>query len=283
MMPPSLIPLMHDATAASFAPSPAYAPPAVFSTGPLLAPFHFGHLITFKLSPTNYMFWRAQVAPLLGSHYLMGYVDGTLPCPPVIVDSVNGLVYNLAHRIWVGQDQANLSSIQGSLTPEVAGMLVFAKTSHEAWTILERSFASQSQARCNTLHRELGECEKLDSTATVFYNKVKALANTLASIGQTITDSEFNSYIINCLDKDYDGLVEIINERTNTNPLMAHEVYSCLVLIEQRIEGRHANRSHGHGSSANAASRGAAVPMVLRLPPRARCPAHLPSRHCPPS
>jgi hypothetical protein len=132
MTPPLPIPPVHDAAAASSAAPPAYAPPAVFSPGPLPAPFHFGHLITVKLSPTNYMFWCAQVAPLLGSHYLMGYVDGTLPCPPVIVDSVNGPVYNPAHRVWVGQDQANLSSIQGSLTPEVAGMLVFAKTSHKA-------------------------------------------------------------------------------------------------------------------------------------------------------
>jgi hypothetical protein len=144
MMPPLPIPLVRDAAAAPSAAPLAYAPPAAFSTGPLPALFHFSHLITIKLSPTNYMFWHVQVAPLLGSYYLMGYVDGTLPCPPVIVDSVNGLVYNPAHHVWVGQDQANLSSIQGSLTPEVPGMLVFAKTSHEAWTILERSFASQS-------------------------------------------------------------------------------------------------------------------------------------------
>jgi histone deacetylase 1/2 len=83
----------------------------------------------------------------------------------------------------MGQDQANLSSIQGSLTPAVAGLIIFAKTSHEAWTILERSFTSQPQARANALCRELGDCEKLDSTATEFYNKVKALADTLASIG----------------------------------------------------------------------------------------------------
>jgi hypothetical protein len=78
-------------------------------------------------------------------------------------------------------------------------------------------------------------------------------------------------------------LVEIINERANTNPLMAHEVYSRLVLTEQRVEARRANRSRGHCASANAAFRRAVVPMVHYLPPRARCPAHLPSRrHHPP-
>jgi hypothetical protein len=102
--------------------------------------------------------------------------------------------------------------------------------------------------------------------AMVFYNKVKALADTLASIGQPLTDSEFNSYIINGLDEDYDGLVEIINKHSNTNLLMVHEVYSCLVLTKQRVEVRRANRSHGHGSSANAASRG---------PQHIWCPASL--------
>jgi hypothetical protein len=60
----------------------AYAPPTVFTTGSLPPPFHFGNLITVKLSPDNYIFWRAQVLPLLGSHYLLGYIDGSLPCPP---------------------------------------------------------------------------------------------------------------------------------------------------------------------------------------------------------
>jgi hypothetical protein len=74
-------------------------------------------------------------------------------------------------------------------------------------------------------------------------------------------------------------LVEIINERANTNPLMAHEVYSCLVLTEQRVKARRANRSRDHSSSANVASRGAATCMVPFQPPWARCPPHLPSRH----
>jgi hypothetical protein len=34
----------------------AYAPPAVFTTGSLPPPFHFGNLITVKLSPDNYIF-----------------------------------------------------------------------------------------------------------------------------------------------------------------------------------------------------------------------------------
>jgi hypothetical protein len=197
------------------------------------------------------------------------------------VDSVNGPVYNPAHRVWTGQDQANLSAIQGSLTPEVAGMLVFAKTSHEAWTILERSFASQSQARSSALRRQLGECEKLDGTATAFYNKVKSIADTLASIGQPLTDTEFNSYIVNGLDEEYDGLVEIINERGNTSPMPAHELYSRLVLTEQRVEAR---RTRGRGApSANAAYKGGRGPPGAPSAGSGKSPAAPPPSAPPPA
>lgn len=37
---------------------------------PLQAPFHFAHLLNVKLSPNNYLYWRAQMLPLLRSHYL---------------------------------------------------------------------------------------------------------------------------------------------------------------------------------------------------------------------
>jgi hypothetical protein len=200
----------------------AYAPLAVFTTGSLPPPFHFGNLNTVKLSLDNYTFWRAQVLPLLGSHYLLGYIDGSLPCPPALVNSVNGPVYNPAHRVWMGQDQANLSSIQGSLTPAIAGLIVFAKTSHGALPILERSFASQALA--SALHRELGDCEKFDSTAMELYNKVKALAETLVSIGQPLTDSEINSFIVNGLNEEYDGLV------------ISTHFYSCRHLLGLQVQ-----------------------------------------------
>ncbi|KAK1650635.1 hypothetical protein QYE76_068440 [Lolium multiflorum] len=190
--------------------------------------------------------------PLLRSHYLMGYVDGSLPCPPALVDGVHGPVINPAHRVWTGQDQANLSSIQGYLTPGVAGLVVFAKTSHEAWSILERTFSAQSQARANALHRQLSECEKLDLSVTDYYNKVRELVDTLASIGQPLRDSEFTSYFINGLDEEYDDLVEVVNERAATSPMPAHELYQRLLNTKQRVEARPGRRGHGDSSALTA-------------------------------
>nr|XP_040249587.1 endochitinase A-like [Aegilops tauschii subsp. strangulata] len=154
-------------------------------------PFHFAHLVTVKLSADNYLLWRAQVLPLMRSHYLEGYVDGTLPCPPAMVpvpSAAGGsvMVSNPAHRRWIAQDQAILGAIQSSLTPSVAGMVVFAATSRDAWATLDSSFSSQSLTRSSAIRNQLGEVKKNDLSVTAFFNKVKSLADTLSSIGKPL-------------------------------------------------------------------------------------------------
>ncbi|XP_071683604.1 uncharacterized protein [Lolium perenne] len=256
--PPATPPAPTSAAPGPVAPTVVLPPAAPDAFATLPPPYHFGDHITIKLTPDNYIFWRAQVLLLLRSHYLMGYVDGTLPCPPALIDSVHGPVMNPAHHVWMAQDHANLSSIQGSLSPTVARMVVFATTSCDAWKTLESSFSAQSQARANSLRLELGECEKLDMSAKDYYNKVRGLADTLASIGQPLSDSEFNSYIVNGLDDEYDGLVEVMEDRTT--PMPPHMLYAKLLRTEQRVEARPGRQSDGAHSDplANIAHKGGA-------------------------
>ena len=97
----SYSPLSYGVTAPTAPPSaevyaPVYNPPtppsAVPADSSAPAPFYFAHLIPVKLTPDNYLSWRAQVLPLLRSRYLEGYVDGTLSCPSP---------YHLAYHTWV--------------------------------------------------------------------------------------------------------------------------------------------------------------------------------------
>ncbi|KAK1695648.1 hypothetical protein QYE76_012345 [Lolium multiflorum] len=220
-------------------------------------PFHFAHLLTVKLNADNYLLWRAQVLPLLRSHYLEGFVDGSLPCPPAILqvttaDGAPMVIPNTAHRLWVAQDQAILGAIQSLLTPSVAGMVVFATSSRDAWGTLDSSFSSQSMARSMAIRTKLGEIKKLDSSISTYYNKVKEMADILSSIGQPLRDEEFTSFILNGLDEDYEALVENINGRDTPPP--PRELYARLLNTEQRRL-----KMHPDGPSdvvANAAYRG---------------------------
>jgi hypothetical protein len=47
--------------------------------------YQFSHLITVKLGQDNFLLWRAQIVPLLCSQGLLGFVDGSYPCPPAQV------------------------------------------------------------------------------------------------------------------------------------------------------------------------------------------------------
>ena len=132
------------------------------------SPIHFGRLITIKLTSENYLFWRTQVLPLLRSNLLMGYVDGTHPCPTttILVTPIVGApteIANPKHGVWIQPDQAIPFAVVSSMTVEVIGMVLFASTSREAWTTLESCFASQSTARSMQIRTQLGALRKRDS------------------------------------------------------------------------------------------------------------------------
>jgi hypothetical protein len=48
-------------------------------------PIH--HAVTIKLTQKNFFLWRAQLLPYLRSTNLLGYLDGSLPAPPMQVAS----------------------------------------------------------------------------------------------------------------------------------------------------------------------------------------------------
>ena len=86
------------------------------------------------------------------------------------------------------------------------------------------------------LRSELADIKKLDSSATTYFNKMKVLADTLTSIGQSLSEKEFTDFVIKGLDADYDNLVEAVH---NAKPVMPpHELYSRLLFTEQCVEAR---------------------------------------------
>ena len=225
--------------------------PSVVAGAPVSAPVHFRHLITLKLSAENHLFWRAQVLSHIRSHLLHGYIEGTFKCPPATLTAAGVVSPNPAFAVWIQQDQAIISSFLSSSTIEVQGMIMFARTSAEAWSTLERSFASQSSARSSHIRSELQALKKNDSSAAVYYNKIKALSDTLTSIGQPLRPEEFKFFVVDGLDEEYDSLAQIVLDRDL--PMPAHDLYSRLLATEHRVEGR---RAAGNIHSANVAKTG---------------------------
>ena len=180
-------------------------------------PFHFGNLLTVKLSSDNYLLWRSAILPLMRSHFLMGYIDGSYPCPPerilVQFEGRPAAIPNPEYRAWVMQDQALLSGINSSLTPAVGGLVMFAATAEEAWCTLRDSFDTHSSAQSVHIRGQLQKMEKLNSSVTTYFNKIRALSDSLTAMGQPLRQEDFIAYVLNGLDEDYDNLAENINGR----------------------------------------------------------------------
>lgn len=47
------------------------------------------HFISIKLTHKNFLIWRTQVVPFLHGHDLMGFIEGTLPCPATLGSDVS--------------------------------------------------------------------------------------------------------------------------------------------------------------------------------------------------
>jgi histone deacetylase 1/2 len=130
--------------------------------------------------------------------------------------------------------------------PAVGGMIMFAATSAEAWTIINHTFAAQSSARSSHIRAQLGRAKKLDSSMSIYYTTIQTLADTLASIGQPLHLEEFTNYILDGLDEEYDSIVELALDRND--PMPAHDLYSRLLSTEQRVESRRSSAHQVHAA-----------------------------------
>jgi hypothetical protein len=90
-------------------------------------------------------------------------------------------------------------------TEEIQGIILFATSSADAWSTLQASFISQTISRSMQIRGALQKCKKEDKKVSAYYNEVKALLDSLMSIGQPLTTAEFTGYLMHGLDQDYDS------------------------------------------------------------------------------
>ncbi|GJU49405.1 reverse transcriptase domain-containing protein [Tanacetum coccineum] len=68
---------------------------------------HNSRKFAFTLSPTNYGYWKTMIEPFLITNNLMGYVDGSIPCPSKTLSVTDGATVpkeNPNYPIWISND-----------------------------------------------------------------------------------------------------------------------------------------------------------------------------------
>ncbi|XP_019160486.1 PREDICTED: uncharacterized protein LOC109157061 [Ipomoea nil] len=175
------------------------------------------HFISIKLAYKNYLFWIAQIVPFLDGHDLLGFVDGTNPCPSATLtgdgDSTATAQLNPVHRAWVRQDQALLSMLMSSLSDEVMPLTIGHRTNRAIWTAVVGALASFSRSRGLNLLGQLKTLDQGNMSAADYIGKARVLVEELALAGRPMTLEEQNFYVLQGLRSKFMGLVSSLNVR----------------------------------------------------------------------
>ncbi|KAF5469002.1 hypothetical protein F2P56_013107 [Juglans regia] len=222
------------------------------------APLNLQNLVTIKLTKDNFLLWRAQILPYLRGQQLIGYVDGTIPCPPPTIqitskeDDIIKTSPNPEFSQWYNQDQVILGALMSSLSESIITHMVGLETSKDVWCALERMFSNHARARVVGIRLELSTLKKGNMSMSDYYQRIKTSADTLAAVGEPLRDSEFLTYILAGLDSSYNSIVMSISTRVDQFSL--EDAYAHLLSFELRLEQQNSALDIAIGS-ANVATR----------------------------
>ncbi|RVW43508.1 Retrovirus-related Pol polyprotein from transposon RE1 [Vitis vinifera] len=184
-----------------------------------------------KLNRTNYILWRSQIDNVIFANGFEDFIDGTSVCPE---KELRPGEINPAFVAWRRQDRTILSWIYSSLTPGIMAQIIGHNSSHSAWNALKKIFSSCSRARIMQLRLEFQSTKKGSMSMIDYIMKVKGAADSLAAIGEPVSEQDQIMNLLGGLGSDYNAVVTAINIREDKISLEA--VHSMLLAFEQRLE-----------------------------------------------
>lgn len=168
------------------------------------------NLVSTKLDRHNYLLWQSQFEPLLLSHDLMGFVDGTNEYPEKFLcdkENKKTTTSNPAYIEWNKQDQNLLSWLRATLSEHVLSQVVGLRTSRAVWTTIEQRFASLSRTHTIELKRQLQNLKKGNLSISDYMLKHKNIIDELSTIGHFINESDQVTHILDGIPEEYDLVV----------------------------------------------------------------------------
>ncbi|XP_011032772.1 PREDICTED: uncharacterized protein LOC105131470 [Populus euphratica] len=161
------------------------------------------HMITIKLSATNYLLWKSRLIPLLDYQNLLSFVDGSLSQPTA--SSENSSSTNPKFLEWKAKDQQILSLLLSSLSEEAMAVTLGLTTSRDVWLALERVFSHGSKTRERRLKVELPLMKKGSQTVAEFSGDFKNLCDQLLAIGRPVDETDNSQWFLRGLGTDFSG------------------------------------------------------------------------------
>ncbi|KAJ8636441.1 hypothetical protein MRB53_010708 [Persea americana] len=164
-------------------------------------------LVSVKLENHNCLLWRSQFLPVLRTHGMLGFVDGSNPCPDEFIASSSNQILkevNPQFLTWIQQDQVVLCLINATLLEGVLAHVIELQTSRDVWLALERRFASLSHSYIIQLKSQLQSIKKGPLSIDDYVKKIKHIVDSLAACEEMnldftssgLTDTVFTAMVV---------------------------------------------------------------------------------------
>ncbi|KAL8493500.1 hypothetical protein ACS0TY_024640 [Phlomoides rotata] len=162
------------------------------------------HMVTVKLTSTNYLLWYTQAYPLLFSQKFLAYVDGfSFPPTKVKIAASGSASPNPDYTKWYLNDQIIRVFLSSTLSEEALSVVIGCTSSREIWDTLATTFNRPSKARELRIRDELQFLKKGARSVTEYGSTFKNLCDQLSAMGRPLDATDQSHWFLHGLGSEF--------------------------------------------------------------------------------
>ncbi|KAM1640052.1 hypothetical protein ACFXTN_009258 [Malus domestica] len=170
--------------------------------------------VNVKLDETNYLAWHFQMELLLERHIIIGFVDGSIPCPAQFCHDSSGdsatRVQSDDYKVWKMHDKALMQLITATLSLVAISCAIGSTSSKELWSLFREQFSIVTRTSIFQLKSELQTIKKGSDSITVYLEKIKEAWDLLFAAGVFFYDDDIVILTLNGLPAEFNTIRSMI-------------------------------------------------------------------------
>ena len=139
-----------------------------------------------------------------------------------------------AYTEWEEQDSLLCTWILSTISPSLLSRFVLLRHSWQVWDEIHSYCFTQMKTRSRQLRSELRSITKGSRTVTEFIARIRAISESLASIGDPVSHRDLIEVVLEALPEEFDPIVASVNVKSEVVSL--DELGSQLLTQESRNE-----------------------------------------------
>ncbi|KAM1561746.1 hypothetical protein ACFX1Z_004837 [Malus domestica] len=201
--------------------------------------------VTVKLDESNYLVWHFQMQLLLEGHGILGFVDGSTPCPirftrstssgsEVDSQGTTSQTESDDYKIWKMHDRALMQLITATLSPSAVSCVIGSTSAQDLWTRLKEQFSIVTRASIFQMKSALQNIKKGNDSISLYLQRIKEARDYLSAAGVPFDDDDIVILTLNGLSSEYNTIRSIIRGRDHV--ISIKDLRSQLLAEEAMLE-----------------------------------------------